>query len=67
MNRLLAEKMNKEERKNMGEIFVFNEGQELPEYWKALRGQAEKPDAPIQVRNPTIGDKVAVLLKTERL
>jgi len=49
MSRLLAEKMNKEERKNMGEIFVFNEGQELAEFWKGLCGESEKPAAPIQV------------------
>ena len=33
----------------MGEIFVFNEGQELTEFWKGLCGQSEKPEAAIQV------------------
>ena len=49
LSRLLAEKMNKEERKNMGEIFVFSEGQELEDFWKALCGTPEQPAEDIQV------------------
>lgn len=34
--RLMAEKIKKEERKNMSEISVFSEGQELPAFWSLL-------------------------------
>ncbi|ODM95846.1 Protein flightless-1 [Orchesella cincta] len=43
--RLLAEKVNKEERKNMGEIYVFNEGQEVGDFWVVL-GASESGEAP---------------------
>ncbi|RWS26348.1 hypothetical protein B4U80_01102 [Leptotrombidium deliense] len=34
--RLLAEKINKDERKNKGEIVNFNQGDELDEFWNLL-------------------------------
>jgi len=37
----MAEKVNKEERKNLSDICVFNEGQEIEEFWTILGGQPE--------------------------
>jgi len=45
ISRLMAEKVNKEERKNMGEIYVFNEGQEVGDFWVVL-GVSESGEAP---------------------
>lgn len=46
----MAEKVNKDERKNMGEIFVFNETQETPDFWRSLGIESgEQPEAPLQV------------------
>lgn len=36
LNRLLAEKMNKFERKNLSEILTFAQGQEPPDFLKLL-------------------------------
>lgn len=49
--RLMAEKVNKEERKNMGEIFVFNEGQEVGNFWTILGASetGEGPSDPLEV------------------
>jgi len=46
----MAEKVNKDERKNMGEIFVFNETQETPDFWCALGIESgEAPEEDLQV------------------
>lgn len=47
----MAEKVNKEERKNMGEIFVFNEGQEVGDFWIVLGASenGEGPPEPLEV------------------
>lgn len=46
----MAEKVNKDERKNLGEIFVFNEGQETPDFWRSLNIESGiQPEEPIQV------------------
>ncbi len=46
----MAEKVNKDERKNMGEIFVFNETQETPDFWRSLGVETgEQPDEELKV------------------
>ena len=54
--RLLAEKINKNERKNMSEILMFEQGEEPSEFWLGLGlGTGHHPDFEFEVRYFPVG------------
>lgn len=51
--RLMAEKMNKNERKNKAELLNELLDEETPEFWKAVGVESgEPPEDPLEVRIP---------------
>lgn len=50
MHRLIAEKINKNERKGNAEIFVFSQNQETADFWRLIGGPPEQLEVKVTAK-----------------
>ena len=65
--RLLAEKINKEERKGLADINLFMQGKETEDFWEILSSECEEFYKPTAVHEHVPSDFIAFAAKLYRV